>query len=205
VTHNTAPASATPAAPEPAAIPAPAIAPVAQAAPAPVPTPAPASNGNTETALELGGGALALLALGGAALAINRRKRRREDEVWEEESAVEPVAPVAEEPMTLDRPAAEAQPAILAPPMSAFSWGNTAPQPEQYATDDRHPDETWVERAMRGPTPDNPSQSLRKRLKRAAFFDKREREVEAGDAAPVEADAGLPENIEEPERQLEAA
>ena len=30
---------------------------------------------------------------------------------------------------------------------------------------------------MRGPTPDNPSQSLKKRLKRAAFFDQRERDV----------------------------
>jgi hypothetical protein len=49
-----------------------------------------------------------------------------------------------------------------------------------------------VDRAMRGPTPDNPSLSLSKRLKRAAFFDKREREVAAGQAEPVDMTAGLP-------------
>ena len=55
--------------------------------------------------------------------------------------------------------------------------------------------ESHVDRAMRGPTPDNPSLSLKKRLKRAAFFDKRDREVAQGQAAPVDADAGLPDAI----------
>jgi hypothetical protein len=59
-------------------------------------------------------------------------------------------------------------------------------------SDDRRPGETWVERAYRGPTPNNPSVSLRNRLKRAAFFDKREREAAAGLATPVNANAGLP-------------
>jgi hypothetical protein len=54
-------------------------------------------------------------------------------------------------------------------------------------------DESHMDRAMRGPTPDNPSLSLRSRLKRAAFFDQRERQVEAGEAEPVDAEAGLPE------------
>lgn len=58
-------------------------------------------------------------------------------------------------------------------------------------------DESHVERAMLGPTPDNPSLSLKKRLKRAAFFDQREREVAAGKAEPVDADAGLPEQMVE--------
>jgi hypothetical protein len=53
--------------------------------------------------------------------------------------------------------------------------------------------ESHVERAMRGPTPENPSQSLKKRLKRAAFLDKREREVAEGKAEPVDPTAGLPE------------
>jgi hypothetical protein len=57
--------------------------------------------------------------------------------------------------------------------------------------------ESHVDRAMRGPTPDNPSLSLKKRLQRAAFFDKREREVAAGEAEPVDADAGLPEALTE--------
>ena len=58
-------------------------------------------------------------------------------------------------------------------------------------------DESHVDRAMLGPTPDNPSLSLKKRLKRAAFFDQREREVAAGSAEPVDTDAGLPEQMVE--------
>ena len=55
--------------------------------------------------------------------------------------------------------------------------------------------ESHVDRAMRGPTPDNPSLSLKKRLKRAAFLDKREREVAEGTAEPVDSAAGLPEAV----------
>ena len=58
-------------------------------------------------------------------------------------------------------------------------------------------EESHVDRAMRGPTPDNPSLSLKTRLKRAAFFDKRDREVAAGKAEPVDASAGLPEAVAE--------
>ena len=52
--------------------------------------------------------------------------------------------------------------------------------------------ESHVARAMRGPTPDNPSLSLKKRLKRAAFFDQRDRAVAEGRAEPVSSEAGLP-------------
>ena len=55
--------------------------------------------------------------------------------------------------------------------------------------------ESHVDRAMHGPTPENPSQSLKKRLKRAAFLDKREREVAEGTAEPVDATAGLPDAL----------
>jgi hypothetical protein len=111
-------------------------------------------------------------------------------------------------------PIFEHEPPMIVP--SAFAWGNAQSAAPQAATrtDDRKRGETWVERAYRGPSADNPSASLRKRLKRAAFFDKRDREVAAGMAKPVEADAGLPENVDEPadssapstyERELEAA
>ena len=63
--------------------------------------------------------------------------------------------------------------------------------------------ESHVERAMLGPTPDNPSLSLKKRLKRAAFFDQRDREVAAGQAEPVDPDAGLPEQMVEEIAELE--
>ena len=55
--------------------------------------------------------------------------------------------------------------------------------------------ESHVDRAMLGPTPDNPSLSLEKRLKRARFFDQRERQVAAGEAVPVDPEAGLPDQL----------
>jgi len=57
--------------------------------------------------------------------------------------------------------------------------------------------ESHVDRAKRGPTPDNPSLSLKKRLKRAAFFDQRERLAAQGKAEPVDADAGLPDALDD--------
>ena len=56
-----------------------------------------------------------------------------------------------------------------------------------------------VEAACEGPTADNPSLSIKKRLKRAQFFDQREQLAAAGMAVPVETDAGLPEALSEPE------
>lgn len=74
-------------------------------------------------------------------------------------------------------------------------------------TDDTNPatgsTESHVDRAMLGPTPDNPSLSLRKRLKRAAFFDQRDRQVAAGEAEPMDADAGLPEQMVEDIAELD--
>ena len=55
-----------------------------------------------------------------------------------------------------------------------------------------------VEAACEGPTEDNPSLSIKKRLKRAQFFDQREQLVAARKAVPVEADAGLPDALGEP-------
>ncbi len=151
-----------------------------------------------------GGGAIALLALGGGVYALTRR-RRADEEMWDEH------AEEVDEPGTMGRhdPLFEHEPPTIAP--SAFAWGNIQPANPRVvgSSDDRRPGETWVKRAYRGPSVENPSLSLRKRLKRAAFFDKRDREVAAGKAAPVEADAGLPENVAEPapmpERELEAA
>ena len=63
--------------------------------------------------------------------------------------------------------------------------------------------ESHVDRAMLGPTPDNPSLSLKTRLKRAAFFDQREREVAEGKAEPADPDAGLPEQMVEDIAELD--
>ena len=156
------------------------------------------------------GGALALLALGGTALAVTRRRRRHEEEdAWVDE---EPVAPVVEPaPVAQHDPISAEQPLIVAP--SAFAWGDRPVSGDAVSAgeplvdqDDRLPGETWIQRAHRGPTANNPSVSLRNRLKRAAFFDQRDRDVAAGRAEPVEMDAGLPDAmVEEQERQGEFA
>lgn len=180
---------------------------------------APAESGETwaeQNALELGGGALALLGLGAGAIAITRRRRRvREDDWYEDQAATDysedeiAAEPLAAEPVAHAEPAPplhEPEVVAAAPPAeaSAFAWGNQQPAAQAADESGRRPGETWVGRAYRGPSPANPSLSLRARLKRAAFFDKREREVAAGTAAPVEADEGLPEAMVE-ERQLEGA
>ena len=200
------PAAAAPAAaPKPAPAPAsgPLVAPVVDlsAKPSPPATAGAAkpANRGADTALEAGGGALALLAIGAGAWALSRRRRAEDiyDETYEPETVAEG------EPTPRHDPVFEEQPAIVGPDASAFSWGRNAPA-EQAGDDgsDRRPGETWVERAYRGPSPANPSVSLKNRLRRAAFFDKRERDVAAGTAEPVEADAGLPEAFDEPEREL---
>jgi len=157
--------------------------------------------------LEIGGAALLLIALGGIAYSIMRR--RREDSwhgEWSdapetvEDEQVAP-APAMAEP-SHDRIHDE-QPPIVPP--SAFAWGNRASehQAERGSDDDRLPGESWVERAYRGPSANNPSVSLKARLRRAAFFDKRERDVAAGIAEPVDPDAGLPDAMtDQDEREL---
>ena len=166
------------------------------------PTPAPATAAAAKPAKKkdatlpiAGGAALAFLAIGGAAVAMTRR-RDEDEEVPEEAFEHEPVAQ-APEPVIH-----EEQPAIVGP--SAFAWDRAEPaRAEQAQQDDRRAGESWVERAYRGPSADNPSLSLRTRLKRAAFFDKREREVAAGVAEPVDTDAGLPDAmVDEQEREL---
>jgi len=215
-----------------AAVPAAAVAPVATAAPVAAPAPAPVkpapvvdmsatpappapaptakaepANGSNETAMELGGGALALIAIGAGAYALSRRRRREDDEIVDEVYEPETTAVAEPEPEIAPRhdPVLEQEPPMIAPEVSAFGWGNRA-QTTTAADDDgsdRNPGESWVERAYRGPSPANPSVSLKARLKRAAFFDKREREVAAGTAEPVETDAGLPDAmVEEQEREL---
>ena len=181
------------------------------AAPAPAPAAAtsaakPASKDDTLPIAA--GGVLALLALGGGAFALSRRRRDAEEDEWFEDESVahEPVEANVEPEVMHEPMIHEEQPAIVAP--SAFAWGNDQQRSPEHeidrgADDDRLPGETWVQRAYRGPTPNNPSVSLKARLKRAAFFDKRERDVAAGKAEPVEMDAGLPDAmVEEHEREL---
>jgi hypothetical protein len=153
-----------------------------------------------ETTAEIGGAVLALLILGGIVGAIlnRRRKRREQEEADAQTMAFEPFeTSPAPEPQVVE-PAFREEPVVAAaaPAASAFAWGNAQPCDEPLDDgSDRCPGETWVERAYRGPSPANPSVSLKARLKRAAFFDKRERGVAAGRAEPVDIDAGLPDAL----------
>ena len=191
---SAAPAARSVRAPAPVASPV-AAAPAATAAPvaeivspfdpamvAPLPEPvvaapvATADSTSIEEMLPIAGAAgLGILALAGAGFAM--RRRRRDDDVVVEESFREPV-PVVTAPIIAAAPLA-ARP--------AFNWGNA---PRETA-----PSRNWIEAARRGPTPDNPSQSLKKRLQRASFFDQRERAVAAGKAAPMSPMAGLPDAL----------
>ena len=175
------------------------------AKPANQPAAAPRPSARADETLPIASGALvALLALGGAAYAVTRRRRRREEALsdeWVDEPATEHEAAIEPEPIPAaqieprhDAIVHDEQPEIAAP--SAFAWSATQPTQRQEARDpddDRLPGETWVQRAYRGPSANNPSVSLKNRLGRAAFFDKRERDVAAGLAEPVDADAGLPD------------
>ena len=137
------------------------------------PTAEPISDG---TSAQLAfGGALALLALAGAALGLSRRRKARR---MVDEYDYEPVA-------AAPAPLATTTPEHVRP---AFDWGQSNPPPVMAAS---HGKESFTERARRGPTPDNPSLSLKKRLKRATFFEQREREVAAGEATPIDRFAGL--------------
>jgi hypothetical protein len=135
---------------------------------------------------------LALLALIGLAVAMRRRKVRREEEVaasYEVEPAFEgpaPVDPLFAEQSSAPLATAPAAAAVVAEPATSGPCADAAPG-------------SHVEAACDGPTEDNPSLSIKKRLKRAQFFDQREQLAAAGMAVPVEADAGLPDAVEAPE------
>lgn len=129
------------------------------------------------------GGALALLVIGAGAMGVARRRKRVADS--DSLAVTDEVA----EPM-VRRESDLSPPVVAATPVterSAFAWGNPpAHQPSAL---------TPIQRAHRGPTPDNPSMSLKRRLKRAAFFEQRERDAAAGRAAPVSRWAGLPDAL----------
>ena len=113
--------------------------------------------------LPIAGGALALLALGGAGIALAKRRRRHEEEEWVEEAplAQEPAVAVAPEPEPVIHDEQPTHPRAVCVRVGQHA---SRPKPAAMATsddDDRMPGESWVERANRGPTPNNPSVSLR--------------------------------------------
>jgi len=201
-THHVAaaaPVAAAPVATPVATVPATTTAPAPPAGPPPLaqiagPPPAAANNNqqnqSDRTSEIVGAAIFALIVLGAIAYALSRRRRTRET-VYEEQ-AYEPEASYEEaEPVHARAPIAEEQPAIVAPETSAFAWGNrpqagTLETPAAVQTEADEPMTLpsgfdlsrfgpHVRAAYRGPTPDNPSLSLRNRLRRAAAMDQKER------------------------------
>jgi len=182
---------------EPEVIPAPPVEEVADAQAMPAVPPATRSSSSDEVAF---GGILALLALGAGALGFARRRRTTADHSELNIGAAGPaVTPIQRE--------VDFVPASVTPPRperSAFSWRATAPAATALSP---------TEKAHRGPSPDNPSMSLKKRLKRAAFFEQRERDAAAGRAVSVSRYAGLPTRMVDaarsafasPKRELQPA
>lgn len=188
---TTAPAS------EPAAAPlAPAVEPTAEPLPLMADPPAPADPALVEPeqgAIAAAAGALVLFGLAGAALVGRRRRKLAHGN--------EPVVAAAsvETPLAKTiRPGSFVTTATAPANRPAFAWGHAptpAPAPAAAAGD-------RIAEAYRGPTPDNPSLSLKKRLKRATFFEQRDRAVRAGKAVPVAPDAGLPRRLAESVRKM---
>jgi hypothetical protein len=157
--------------------------PAPQAAPASTPAaPAPAAVATTnrtvtddETLPIAGAIGLGVIALGGAAYAMNRRKRRTDEDELLLDTPTEAAPVAAAEPVTVAPRAAEAIPATAAPVAVPREAGpDRLPNGFDMSRFGRH-----TRAAYLGPTPDNPSHSLKRRLKRASFFDQREREAAA--------------------------
>ncbi len=158
------------------------------------PTVAPATMSD-ETLPIAGAAGLGLLALAGAGFAMRRRKRRHEEalEAAEWQEPVDDRTPIAPDlaPEPAPMPLRAAQPVTA--PTPAFAWTPSRPVAAMAAaTGSVTPDSSHFDAAMGGPTPDNPSLSLKRRLKRAAFFEQRDRQVAEGIAKPVSPMAGLP-------------
>ena len=177
-TASTAP-SAAPAAPAPVAE----ATPVAAAEPVPEVAPVagtqPAKDAQIKEALPIAGGAGAvILAVAGAGMAV-RRKRRREDEEyehnWIDDDEMMLADEVRPEPELVVEPQASWDPPVHAPELAAMP---AAMQPTEVSDDfDTSGFGRHVKAAYEGPTAENPSLSLRKRLKIAGELDRREREA----------------------------
>ena len=148
-----------------------------------------------------GAAALGLLGLIGLGVAMRRRKLRRDEEFFtadQYEPASEPSAqadPLFAEPSSAPH---QADP-VPATPLVASSTliATSASAGSSSDCSDAEPG-SHVEAACDGPTADNPSLSIKKRLKRARFFDQREFLVAAGEVPPIAADAGLPDAVAVP-------
>jgi hypothetical protein len=117
-----------------------------------------------------------ILLLAGGAFALSRRKRRD----GEDEMVYETIEPEATPAVVMVPASAPIAPAPMAPAMAATA--SALPDGFDISRFGPH-----VQAAYRGPTEDNPSLSLKARLKRAAFYDRRERLAAESGMAPAPA------------------
>jgi hypothetical protein len=155
-----------------------------------VPDARPVEKTQIDEAVPLAGGAGAvILALAGAGMAVRRRKRRQDEDGFDrgrrDETAMSE-EPIAEPQPVWDPPVRE--PRAMAP--AKIDQANAVSEDFDPSKFGRH-----VQAAYRGPTPQNPSLSLRKRLKIAGELDRRERE--SGEIAEM-AKTAPPASREEP-------
>lgn len=140
----------------------------------------------------VGAAGLALIALIFVALAMRRRRRRRDEELLaDQQYQAEAAAPVQVDPLFTEAPAAPLTAEPLPAQVAALGAQSVTASAPAGDCGDAAPG-SHVEAACEGPTENNPSLSLKKRLKRAHFFDQREFLAEAGEVAPMALDAGLP-------------
>ena len=182
-----APVAATPAA-EAQVAPLP-IAP--EAAVAPMVEPAPATDSVTiDQALPIAGAAgLGLLALLGGGMVMRRRRRREEDALAQAkreqiDAAAEPMIEPAPAPTFVRTPQADPVPVAAAPVAAAVVTASDLPVGFDVSRFGPH-----VQAAYRGPTPDNPSVSLKRRLTVGHFLDKEEVAAAPAAAEPSPSEA----------------
>jgi hypothetical protein len=127
---------------------------------------------------------LGLIALGAGAYMFSRRRREDEDDLV---VATEPTERTIVTPLKSPVYAAATETVMAAPATPVLARQEIRDEQMTLANGfDLSRFGPHARAAYRGPTPDNPSHSLRRRLARASFFDQREREAIANGTAPVQ-------------------
>jgi len=187
---HTAPVART-AAPAASDTPAAPVAPPESAAPAPAPAASVSttrSSSSTDATLPIAIG-LGVIVIGGAAFALSRRKRDDDADELLLDTPVDAAPVVVAEPATIAPRVVEPAPMAVAPGVAAAAEGpSRLPNGFDLSRFGRH-----ARAAYLGPTPDNPSHSLKRRLKRASFFDQREREAAGTMREPVYPESRAPQ------------
>lgn len=157
------------------------------AAPVAEPVPVEQTDMVEEYAPIAGAAGLGLLALAVAGLVIRRRRRRLQREEFEARQLALAHVEAEPEPAIVEpEPVFTRAPAPMHDPVHPAAAATALPAGFDVSRFGRH-----VQAAYRGPTPDNPSLSLKNRLRRASFFDQQERRAtaEAGTTAKPTAPA----------------